>query len=445
MRSTIKSKLFFGITTILLVLFFTLFYVVSQLSSLNNRMTNIVDVAANRIVLSNELMFEVMDITRNEKNIIIERDAREKVQYEIEINKRFNNINKKLRDLEETSDSRSKKITGEFVKSWSKYKSTLDDIIKLVNVEKRDEAFVMSSSKAKIARTSVVNLLNEIIDFNKERMVQDKLSSQTIFDSSLRIIIALVILSILLTGFLTYWIISSITSRIHGIAERSKKIASRELTNVDLQEHLNDELTPISKSLSDILESFQEVAVNANEIARGDYGVKVSPKSEKDFLGIALNKMSDTLSQTTSENERYIWLTKGQNLLNEKLRGDQSIERLVENAIAFLCEYTGSSIGALYLMQDSGVLHLTGRFAFSPSEISKEVYSFGEGLPGQAAVKNSLIHLSSVKQESLRVTSAILDAKPEHILVVPFSKDEKLLGVVELGKMQTFLRMNWIL
>jgi signal transduction histidine kinase/DNA-binding response OmpR family regulator len=244
--------------------------------------------------------------------------------------------------------------------------------------------------------------------------------------------------SLLLTALLTYWIINTITSRINGIAERSRKIADRELSVIDFKENFNDELTPISESLSDILESFREVAVNANEIAKGDYSVKVSPKSEKDFLGIALNKMSDTLAATTAENRRYIWLTEGQNLLNEKLRGDQSLEKLVESAIVFLCEYTKSSIGALYLMQDNGTLHLSGRYAFTPSGVSKNFYSMGEGLPGQAAVKNNIIHLTSVKQESLRVTSTILDAKPENIVVVPFSKDDKLLGVIEVGKLESF-------
>lgn len=438
MNTTIKTKLFFGITTILVVLFFTLFYTVSQLNSANERMVKIVDIAGSRIALSNELMYEVMDITRNEKNIILEKDSREIFKYEQEIHKRVENIDKNIGEFEESSDSRTKKLTPEFKRTWNEYRSFVIEIIRQVKNNNQDSAYQISINESRESRTSVVNLLNEIIDFSKQRMQQDKISSQEAYDASVKIIIVLVVLSILLTGFLTYWIITTITSRINGIAERAQKIASRELVQVDFKEQINDELTPISASLYDILESFREVAINANDIAKGDYSVKINPKSEKDFLGNALNKMSLMLEKTTAENERHNWLTTGQNLLNEKLRGDQSLERLVENAILFLSEYSKANIGALYLMQDNGTLLLTGRFAFSPSEVTKDVYALGEGLPGQAAVNKSLIHLNNVKQENLRVTSSILDAKPENIIVIPFFKDDKLLGVIELGKIESF-------
>lgn len=438
MNITIKSKLILGITLILVLMFSTLTYVLNQLSSMNERMTNIVDTAAERIILSSEVMYHVMDVARNEKNIIIEEDLAAMLQYEQMIKLSIDSINKKVNSLDQKSVDDGKNKIVEFQKFWIQYNKILAEIIKYAKNKDVSTSFKLSTGEAKTSRDAIINILNQTIDINKKQMNNDKSISQEAYNSSMAVIITLVILSLLLTILLTYWIIQTITSRISGISETAKKIASRELEEVTFIEQTKDELEPVTEALKDILESFREVTFNANEIAKGDYSIRISTKSKNDFLGNALNTMSQTLEDTTAVNEKHNWLTSGQNQLNEKLRGEQTVEQLTKNTILFISEYTKANIGALYLCQNNNTLKLTARFAFSPSESAKEAYSLGEGLPGQAAVGRKLIHLTHLKQENLRVSSSIIDAKPQNVLVVPFFKDEELLGVIELGKIDEF-------
>lgn len=400
-------------------------------------MNTVVGVSAEKIIISNEIMHWMMDVARNEKNIILENNADRKAGYKNEINASVNLVNKKIIELEALADETLRKDINIFNKAWTQYTDILYQVVNYAENNETELASKLSMVDSRSLRVSITELLKEIIDRNQVRMNSDMASSQEAYSTSINIAVALIVLSVFLSIFLTYWIVRTITSRIYLISEEAKKIASRELNSTSLKGTINDELEPIVDSLKVIMDSFREVAYNANEIAKGDYSVRIVPKSEHDFLGIALNKMGQTLEEVTAVNRRHNWLSTGRNLLNDKLRGNQSLEQTTENTITFLSQYSKANLGALYLVQNQS-LHLSARFAFSPTEIAKEVYAFGEGLPGQAAVSRDIIHLTNLKQDTLRVTSSVLDAKPENVLVVPFFNGQDLLGVIELAKIEPF-------
>jgi len=79
MSLTIKSKLFGGYIIILVLLVFMAFFMTNKLSESNNRLQNIVDVYSEKINLSNELMIAVLEVARQEKNIILEKDINQKI------------------------------------------------------------------------------------------------------------------------------------------------------------------------------------------------------------------------------------------------------------------------------------------------------------------------------------------------------------------------------
>ena len=142
--------------------------------------------------------------------------------------------------------------------------------------------------------------------------------------------------------------------------------------------------------------------------------------------------MTRSLRETTAANEKHNWLTAGQNQLNEKLIGDQSIEELATNTIGFLCAYLKANIGAVYLFNDEDkALVLNGQYAFVSPEDTKEKFALNEGLIGQAAREQKQISLRDITEEQIRITSSVLNAKPKHLLITPFLFEGKTLGVIE--------------
>jgi len=439
MNLTIKSKLLGGYIIILVLLIFMAFFMTSKFSESNDRLKNIVDVSSQRINLSNELMIAVLDETRQEKNILMEKDPVQKDYYKGQIYKALESIDKKTNELDELVDDKGRVVLNEFKNTWAGYKNDLNEIISLSMKNEDEQAFKISVDRGLKVRDNAINQLERLIAKNEKSMVSDKEENNSSYSSALSLIIALIISSIIIAIIISYWIIQSITKRISVIAKEAEKIASREFTNDKLEDTTNDEFKTIFNSLVSVNESFREVTENAINVASGNYAVDLIPRSDKDTLGNSLKKMTRSLRETTAANEKHNWLTAGQNQLNEKLIGDQTTVELATNTISFLCTYLKANIGAIYLLDDKDkILALNGQYACLSSENMKEKFTLNEGLIGQAALEQKQISLNDITDEQIRITSSVLNTKPKQLLITPFLFEGKTLGVIEMGRLTDF-------
>jgi signal transduction histidine kinase/DNA-binding response OmpR family regulator/CHASE3 domain sensor protein len=439
MKLSIKSKLLTGFIIILVLLISLSVFMSGKFSEANNRLLNIVDVSSKKIDLSNQLMIDVLQASRYEKNIIMEKDPAQKDSYKEHIYQFLNSIDAETKELEDLVDDQGKIILNDFKKIWADYKSDLNQIILLAIKNDDEKAFQISVDKGLKVRDVAIGQLEKLISKNKKSMQNDKAESNKAYSTNTSLIITLIVTGILIAVLTFFWIIQTITKRISAIAKEAQKIASREFTNDKMEDDANDELKPIFNSLVNVNESFREVTENANSVASGNYSVDIVPRSDKDKLGSALKKMTQSLRETTAINEKHNWLTTGQNQLNEKLLGDQSIEDLAANTIGFLCNYVKANIGAVYVINDKeNALVLSGQYAFPSPDATKERFSFDEGLIGQAAREQKQILLTNITEEHMRITSSIMNAKPKHLLITPFLFEGKTLGVIEIGNLTGF-------
>ncbi|MBC7607191.1 MAG: response regulator [Burkholderiales bacterium] len=439
MKLNIKSKLLAGFTIILVLLISLLFFMTNKFSESNNRLNSIVEVYSKKINLSYELMIAMLDVARNENNIIMEKDIIQKEQYKNRIYKASEIIEKNTIELQELVEGKGIIFLKEFKTTWKAYQPNLIEIISLAMNNKNEEAFAISIESGVKMRDVAIVQLQRIIEKNNKSIENAKTENNASYSSTLSLIIALIIASILIAIIISVWIIKSITQRISVIAQEAEKIASREFSKEKLEDDTNDELKPIFNSLVSVNESFREITENANKVASGDYTVNLIPRSENDTLGNALNKMTRSLHEITEANNKHNWLAVGQNQLNDKLSGDQSIEDLANKAISFLCTYLKANIGTLYQLNDNdNTLVLCGQYAFSSPENTKEKFALNEGLIGQVALEQKQISLTDLTDEQIRITSSVLNTKPKHLIITPFLFEGKTVGVIEIGSISDF-------
>jgi len=134
--------------------------------------------------------------------------------------------------------------------------------------------------------------------------------------------------------------------------------------------------------------------------------------------------------------EVQMWQTRGQALLNDKMRGEQDITTLANNVIKQLCRYLNAQLGALYLAEDD-CLTLTGRYAYS-SKNSSTRFAFGEGLVGQAALEKEPAIITHVPDNYITVRSGLGETVPHHIMVFPFLYEDQVAGVLEMATLAEF-------
>jgi CheY-like chemotaxis protein/methyl-accepting chemotaxis protein len=439
MNLTIRTKLLLGFGTVIILLLLEAVLLSNKLSEADKRLNSIVDISARRVNLSNEVLIAILNVARYEKNMIMERDPIKKNDFKNLMGIQVTLVNKKLPELYELASDQKKPIVNELKTSWVNFQPVLAEIIDLSMKNKEEDAFQLSSGRALQFRDRAITQMEDVIQYNNEAMALDKKLSDESYASTLNLVIALVIISLLVTGGISYWIIQSISKRILFIAGEAEKISSREYAGYKMADNSNDELRLIFNSLININESFREVTQSANEVASGNYALDIVPRSDKDELGNSLKTMAVSLRETSAENEKHNWLTMGKNQLNERLSGDQGIEELAGNTVTFLCNYLHANIGTIYLYNnDEKELELVGQYASSSGADIKKSFLPGEGLIGQVVVEGKQIELANVQDQQMRITSSVLNAKPAHLIITPFSFEGKTMGAIETGKLTPF-------
>ncbi|GLS05271.1 two-component system sensor histidine kinase/response regulator [Chitiniphilus shinanonensis] len=136
----------------------------------------------------------------------------------------------------------------------------------------------------------------------------------------------------------------------------------------------------------------------------------------------------------TEQLGRQAWIKTGQTELAMRLLGQQSVEKLCGNALAFLAEYLGARVGALYIGEDDQLYRRQAGYALDAEVAARrDTLRPGEGLTGQAVAERRVIRLDDLPAGYLPVTSALGATPPRHLLIVPIVHEEGAIGVAEFG------------
>ena len=171
---------------------------------------------------------------------------------------------------------------------------------------------------------------------------------------------------------------------------------------------------------------------------RFDREIEIKTQNEIGELAENANRMLRGLREMTATNEMQDWFKTGQARLNDRMREDQDPAGLGRGIITFLAEYLDARIGAMYVVDDNHRLNLLGSYAFGRRKNLSNVFEFGEGLVGQAALERESITLTNVPDDYIAVSSSLGERPPRNILVFPFLREDEVKGVIELGTFREF-------
>jgi signal transduction histidine kinase/DNA-binding response OmpR family regulator len=186
-----------------------------------------------------------------------------------------------------------------------------------------------------------------------------------------------------------------------------------------------------------MIQTLHEVSRQADVISSGDYSADVSPRSEEDTLGIALQRMTTTLRKNAEEAAVRDWANDGQSELNNEMRGDLETEKLAARVVRTLSKHLPAQKAALYLFDEkSGNLHFTAGYAIDEDVLECPDFKIGDGLVGQAAVDRELILIDQVPTGYFRIRSSLGESPPRSLVLFPLTYDERLLGVIEFASVE---------
>ncbi len=223
-----------------------------------------------------------------------------------------------------------------------------------------------------------------------------------------------------------------------AISGQLERLGKGEIIREEITYGGDDEIGQMLRSSNLLVLTMETLSRQADRIAAGNYSESVAILSEQDRLGIAINNMTLMLRENQQQGEEQNWLTSGQAQLDNLLRGEQSVEEMADKIVTFLASHLQAAIGALYLSNDDGLLHLQASYAYKSRKNLANVFRPGEGMVGQAALEKKLIVISNVPESYIRVSSALGEKEPTTLVVIPFLYNDKVKAVLELGSFSEF-------
>jgi CheY-like chemotaxis protein/signal transduction histidine kinase len=133
------------------------------------------------------------------------------------------------------------------------------------------------------------------------------------------------------------------------------------------------------------------------------------------------------------EIRRQEWIKAGVAALTVRMQGDQPLVDLGRNILVTLAQDLGAQVGAIYVAEGTTTFHRIAGFALDANTTSPERVRAGEGLLGQVASDNKLMHLSQLPERYLEVTSSVGKHTPSELVIAPADIDGRVYAVLELG------------
>ncbi|WP_274426099.1 response regulator [Chelativorans sp. YIM 93263] len=130
--------------------------------------------------------------------------------------------------------------------------------------------------------------------------------------------------------------------------------------------------------------------------------------------------------------QKQEWLQTGQVRLARSVSGNQKLEELCGNVLAFLAEYLDAQVGALYV-RDGPAFQRCGVYGVPANASVPDSFKPGDGLLGQAVTDRRSLVLRDVPDDYLYFGSSLGQTKPRHLLIAPASVDEEINAVLEMG------------
>ena len=177
----------------------------------------------------------------------------------------------------------------------------------------------------------------------------------------------------------------------------------------------------------------------ADKIADGDWGTEITIDStdETGHLLTAISTMRDKLKDRTEDDHRKERLQSQIADLNERMRGDQSLEQLFRNIIDYITPSTHCQVGAIYFYDvDTQQLNLTSSYAFTHRKGTQNSYKQGESLVGQCAMEKKQICVSELPDDYMAVSTGLGSTSPRNILLNPVLYEGNIVAVIELGSIK---------
>ena len=209
---------------------------------------------------------------------------------------------------------------------------------------------------------------------------------------------------------------------------------------------LTDNVNELAGNLTRQVRAIGDVAT---AVTKGDLtqSIDVEARGEVAALKDNINQMIRTLADTTKVNQEQDWLKTNLTRFTRMLQGQRDLLTVSEQVLGQLATVVDAQHGVFYMArkeeeQSQLRLRLYASYAYRERKHASDNFELGEGLVGQAALEKKRILVTDVPPQYVQINSALGEAVPLHLVVVPILFEGQVKGVIELASFQPFTKIQ---
>ncbi len=175
-----------------------------------------------------------------------------------------------------------------------------------------------------------------------------------------------------------------------------------------------------------------------DRLAAGELSILMPYTEHPDEVG-ELARAISVLQKEAQQMEAQRWVKSNLAGISRELQLQTDFSGLANAFLAQVAPLLKIGQGVLYIYEENEKrLRLLGSYARQSGENDRQYIALGEGLLGQCAVDRTPIVLNNAPVDYIRIASALGDAPPRSIAMLPITHGERFLGVLELAGLDTF-------
>ncbi|QDF36191.1 methyl-accepting chemotaxis protein [Bradyrhizobium symbiodeficiens] len=323
MRFTVKAKLAsaFGMVILLFIVAGAVSYM--KLSDMAATAESMV-LRAKRMEKAAEVEKIIFQQLRAEKNAILGTPA-EADEFAANAAKLRDDATKTKDEVYAMASEGGKKLLDNFASAFARMNAYQEETIRLAKTDKT-KATERSMGDGRKVVTDATEAMGAYVTNTKRQMAEQAAQSQENSRRAQLILIVLVVVSLIVAAVGAVWISINISRSLAKAVGLADAVAIGDLSQ-KIDNVANDEIGDLVKSLNAMTANLNATAAIANEIAHGNLTVEAKPLSDKDTLGLALERMVEKLRQIVSEA-----LTAAQNVSAGSQELSASAEQLSQGA-----------------------------------------------------------------------------------------------------------------
>jgi len=300
MRITIKLKLGLAFGLIAILLFAATWMGIRNLSALNQGTAGIVRGPAQRLQTAMRLNAKILDIARQEKNMILESDPAKIQTYGenvLQLRTEFDAI----AQAGLLAASGVEKPKYEFLNEhWQTYKP-LDEKLRGLATENKDaEATAYNLNNTLSVFKQIRKSTDELVEICNTQMNVAVAAAETNYQSARATLIGIMIAALLLATAAAVWVMISISSGLKKIGQMAQAIAIGDLDqHIDVKS--NDEIKDVIDCVNVMADNLRQTAAVALMMAAGDLTKEPRALSDKDVLNKSLLAVHAAEKQVVAE------------------------------------------------------------------------------------------------------------------------------------------------